>query len=358
MSILSKYLCREFFKLLILCLIVFLMVFHIIIFVGGIDNFIDAGVPLTRMAVYHLYETPFIIVQMLPPAVLIAVIILFAVMRKNNEIVALKSSGISVWQVSRPVVITALFLSLGLFLFSEVVVPYSSSKSKAIMRIEVDKIDLLQINGRRHIWYKGADCIYWIWRFNEKAKTMDNVTLYFFDPSFRLVKRIDGRQAVWRDGKWQITEGIILEAQGAHDYSLRRFDRIDLELPETPETFVREERQPEEMGYWQLKRFAELLKEEGYDATRYFVDLNIKASFPFVVLAMAMVGIPIALRLKRGGTPLGVSIGLMLCFTYLLVLGISRSLAFAEIMPPVLAAWLPNALFFFLGIYLMLHVET
>ena len=72
---------------------------------------------------------------------------------------------------------------------------------------------------------------------------------------------------------------------------------------------------------------------------------------------MALIGIPIALRLRRGGTPLGVSIGLMLCFTYLLALGLSRSLAFAEIMPPVLAAWLPNALFLFLGIYLMQHAE-
>ena len=358
MSILAKYVCWEFFKLLAMCLFVFLMTFHIIIFVGGIDNFIDAGVPLTRMAVYHLYETPFIIVQMLPPAVLITVIILFGIMRKNNEIVALKSSGISAWQVSRPVVLTALFLSFGLFLFSEVVVPYSSSKSKAIWRFEVEKIDLLQIHGRKHIWYKGADCIYWIWRFNDKTRTMDYVTLYFFDPSFKMVKRIDGRQAVWQDGKWQITDGIILEAEGTRDYSLRRFDRIDLELPETPETFVREERQPEEMGYWQLKRFAELLKDEGYDATRYFVDLNVKASLPFVVLAMALVGIPIALRLRRGGTPLGVSIGLMLCFSYLLILGLSRSLAFAEIMPPRLAAWLPNALFFFLGIYMMQHVET
>jgi lipopolysaccharide export system permease protein len=334
------------------------MIFHIVIFVGGIDNFIDAGVPLTRMAVYHLYETPYIIVQMLPPAVLIAVIIQFGIMRKNNEIVALMGSGISVWQISRPVVITALFLSFGLFLFSEVVVPYTSSKSKAIWRFEVDKIDLLQLHGRKHIWHKGADCIYWIWRFNDKTNTMDYVTLYFFDPSFKMLKRIDGRQGVWKDGKWEITEGIILEAAGPHDYSLRRFDRIDLNLPETPDTFVREERQPEEMGYWELKRFAAILKKEGYDATRYFVDLNIKASFPFVVLAMALTGIPIALRLKRGGAPLGISIGLMLCFIYLLVLGLSRSLAFADIMPPPLAAWLPNALFFFLGVYLMQHVET
>ncbi len=357
MSILAKYICKEFFKLLSLCLFVFLMIFHIIIFVGGIDNFIDAGLPLTRMAVYHMYETPYIIVQMLPPAALISVIILFGIMRRNNEIVALKGSGISVWQFSRPVFIAALLLSIGLFLFSEVVVPYTSTKSKAIWRFEVEKIDLLQLNGRKHIWYKGADCIYWIWRFNDKTRTMDNVTLYFFDPSFRMVKRIDGRQAVWKDGMWQITEGMILEAEGPHDYRLHRFDRIDLKLPETPETFVRDERQPEEMGYWQLKRFAQMLKDEGYDATRYFVDLNIKASFPFVVLAMALIGIPIALRLRRGGTPLGVSFGLVLCFTYVLVLGLSRSFAFAEIMPPALSAWLPNALFFFLGVYLMQHVE-
>ena len=355
MNVLDKYFCREFFKLLTLCLLVFVMIYHVISFVGGVDNFLESNVSMGRMFIYHLYETPFIVMQMLPPSSLIAVIIMFTLMKKNNEIIALKCAGLNLWRVSRPIIITALFLSIALFLFAEVIVPITSSKSRRIYRVEVDKKVPQYLSSRSHIWFKGADCIYWIGRFDNAKKVMENFTLYFFDPSFRLAKRIDGRQGIWKDGKWEIRDGIVLKAGASGDYSLNRFNRIDLTLPETPEVFIREEKKPEEMSYWQLKRFAQTLRTEGYDATRYFVDLNVKLSFPFIVLAMVLIGIPVGLWPVKGGTPMTVTLGVLLCFLYLLILGFSRSLALADVFPPILAAWLANILFFFLGIYFMLH---
>jgi len=52
-----------------------------------------------------------------------------------------------------------------------------------------------------------------------------------------------------------------------------------------------------------------------------------------------------------------VSIGIALCFVYLLVLGLSRTLGFAGILPPILAAWLANSLFLFFGVYLLINVN-
>jgi lipopolysaccharide export system permease protein len=186
---------------------------------------------------------------------------------------------------------------------------------------------------------------------------MENFTLYFFDPSFRLTKRIDGRKGIWKDGTWRVIDGIVLEADASGEYGLKRYNQMDLTLPETPEVFIREEKKPEEMSYWQLKRFARTLGSEGYDATRYFVDLNVKLSFPFIIMSMVLIGIPIALWRREAGAPVSVSLGLIFCFIYFMALGFSRSMALAEIMPPVLAAWLANVLFFFLGIYFIQLVD-
>jgi lipopolysaccharide export system permease protein len=357
MTVLAKYFYKEFFKLLVLCLLVFVMIYHIISFVGGVDNFLESGVPMRRMLVYHLYLTPFIIMQMLPPATLIAVIIMFSLMKKNNEIVALKCAGMNLWQFSKPVIMASLFLSVALFFFSEIVVPGTSSKSREIFRVEVNKSDPQYLYGRRHIWFKGTNSIYWIGRFDKAQKILENFTLYFFDPSFRLIKRIDAHQGIWKEGKWEIKKGIVIKAEADGEYSFKRFDQLDLTLPETPDMFIREEKKPEEMSYWQLKRFAQTLSMEGYDATRYFVDLHVKLSFPFILLTMVLIGIPIALWREDVGTPLSVSLGLLFCFIYLLALGFSRSLGFADILPPILAAWLANGLFCFLGIYFMQYVE-
>jgi lipopolysaccharide export system permease protein len=293
---------------------------------------------------------------MLPPATLIAVIILFGLMKKNNEIMALKSCGLNILRLSQPLIVFSLFLASIVFIISEVVVPFTSTKSNDIWRVDVRKKEKGRFYGRTHIWYRGADCIYWIKYFDNQEMAMRDPSLFFFNSSFKFRKRIDARTGIWKNGKWQIKDGIMMKADN-NGYVIEKFKEIDLELPETPETFVREKRKPEEMGYWQLKRFAQEVKAEGYDATEYFVDLNIKTSFPFIILVMVLVGIPIALQKMKGGTPVAVSIGMVFCFVYLLVLGLSRSFGFADILPAFLSAWLANAIFLLFGIYLMMHMD-
>lgn len=357
MSVLARYLVREFLKLLLVCQAMFVSIYIIIHFFGRIDNFLEAHVSMGRMLLYFVYQTPFIFVQMLPPATLIAIIILFSLMKKNNEIIALMACGLNALRLIQPVLVAALFLSATVFVLSELVVPYTSSKSNHIYRVEVKRMDPSRFLGRDHIWYRGAGGIYWIQQYDGKSQVMKDPTFYFFDDAFRLTRRIDGRVARWKADRWEIVEGALFELTPTGAYSLHRFDRMDLHIPETPESFVREERKPEEMGYWQLRRFADQIHAEGYDATKYFVDVNVKTAFPFILVVMVLLGTPIALKERRWGTPLAVSIGMVFCFLYLLVLGVSRSLGFAGVLPPLLAAWLANAVFLLLGLYMLLGLE-
>jgi lipopolysaccharide export system permease protein len=85
--------------------------------------------------------------------------------------------------------------------------------------------------------------------------------------------------------------------------------------------------------------------------------MNIKLAFPFISLILLTIGIPLALAVKKGGTPLSVSVGMAVCFLYVLILGLARSLGLAGILPPLFSAWLANLLFLFLGIYMMIHME-
>lgn len=117
MNVLSKYVIKEFFKLLIICQGIFTALYLMIDFTGGIDDFIKADAPKTLMIAYYGYKIPAIAVQMLPVATLTSVIILFSLMKKQNEIVALQASGANVWKISQPIIVTAFFLSLSLFLF-------------------------------------------------------------------------------------------------------------------------------------------------------------------------------------------------------------------------------------------------
>jgi len=211
--------------------------------------------------------------------------------------------------------------------------------------------------GYDQIWYRGEDRIYWIWSFDSETGVMERPTFYFFDDAFRLHRKVGGHRGTWVDGGWVIHDGYEQTREPDGDYRTREFESLRMDLPETPETFVRPVKHPEEMGYWELKRYASKVKLEGYDNTRYLVDMHIKVAYPFIVLIMMLIGIPVPLIQKRVRTPLAVSIGMGVGFVYMLVFGFSRSLGLSGVLPPLLSAWLANLVFLLFGVYLLSLVE-
>jgi len=358
LGILAKYFCKEFFKVFLFCHLIFLTIYLTIDFIQKIDDFIEANAANSAMLAYFLYKIPFIMVQMVPVAALISVIVMFSLMKKNSEITALKASGVSVFRLSLPVVVASICLAIAVFLVSELIVPYASSRSEGIWNREVKKRDQKRFYGRGHIWYRGDNAIYWIRHFDDKLKVMNGITFYFFDESFHLIKRIEARRAIWTGDTWRVEQGSIQVPGDGGAYDFKVFKEMDLNLPEKPEVFLRPVKRPEEMSYWQLKRFAEGVRLEGYNASRYLVDMNIKLAFPLISLVMVLIGIPITLRLKRGGTPLAVCVGIGVCFLFLVNMGFARSLGISGVLPPELAAWLANIVFLLFGIYLMMRMET
>lgn len=357
MNVLPKYISKEFIKLCIICMIIFVSLYLMIDFVQKIDNFIDANASKDIIIGYFLLKTPFIITQMIPVATLISVIILFSVMKRNNEIMALKACGIDILRLSQTVIILALFVSILSFLFSEFFVPYTSTRSNEIWDIEVEKQDPNRFYGSDQIWYRSDHSIYWIKHFDFEKKIMQKPTFYFFDEGFRLIKRIEGDRGVWVNSVWKIEKVLVHELQKDGGYELTKYNDLFLEIPETPDTFVRKIKKPEEMSFLQLKRYSERVQREGYDNTRYRVDMDTKLALPFICLALALFGIPIALDLKVGGIPLAISLGVGLSFLYMVIMSFSRYLGLSGILPPVLSAWIANAGFMLFGVYLILNME-
>ncbi len=312
----------------------------------------------TSMFLFFVYKIPLIAVQMAPVAALISVIILFSLMKKNNEINALKANGISVFSLSLPVLFSSMVLTIAVFLFSELAVPYASTKSNDIWYEEVKKQGQRRFYNRNNIWYKGTKAIYWIKHFDEEQMVMETPSFYFFDDSFHLIKRVDAKRTIWTGDGWKAEDGIMLQMGDGNFYKLEKFKEIDLMLPENPEVFLKTLKSPEEMSFWELKRYAEKTANEGYDETRYRVDLNGKLAFSLLSFVMVLFGIPAALGLKKGGAPLAVSLGIAACFVYYLIHGLARSLGFAGVLPPVFSAWLASSAFLLLGIYLMMRLET
>ena len=358
MKIISRYLYKEFFTFFVISLITFLLIYLVIEFFGKIDNFMEAHVPLKVAFSFFVYKIPFVVQQMIPVSVLISVMLTLGIMNKHNEILAIKNCGISLFRLFYPLIVIAIFIGVGSFFLSESIVPITSSVANNIWKTQVEKKDPQGAYKLSHLWYRGKDSIYQIRSYDSRKNTIEGLSIFFFDNTFTLHKRIDARKAKWVKGIWYLNDGLIQNISPDGSRKTMRFRNHTMQLPETPHVFERTMKAPEEMSFWELKKYTRKIREEGYDSTRCRVELHNKIAFPFISLVLTLIGIPLGLRKKKGGIPFGITIGIGISFLYLLTFGFSRSLALSGALPPALGAWLANLLFLLFGIYLILAEES
>lgn len=354
MKIITKYFYKEFFTFFFISLSAFLMIYMVVEFFGKIDNFLEADVPINVAFSYFIYQIPFTIQQLIPVSVLISVMLMLGIMHKHNEILAMKNCGLSLFNLSYPILAVSVLAGIGTFFISESIVPITSSMANNIWNIQVEKRAPKGVYKLSQLWYRGKGSIYQIRTYDSRQKIIEGLTIFFFDKAFTLTKRIDARKATWINDRWNLKNGRIQEI--GLDGSWKSIDFTDhsLQLPEGPQDFETSMKAPEEMSFWELRKYMKRLNEEGYDSTRSQVDLHTKIAFPFICPILTLVGIPLALRRKKGGIPLSITFAIGISFFYLLIFGLSRSLAISGALPPILGAWVANLLFSFFGIYLML----
>ena len=137
--IINRLLLKEFFRYFGMVLVFVVCVYLIIDFFEKIDEFIESGIVFTRVLYFTLLQLPGIIVQIMPAGVMLAVIFMFGFMNRYREILALRSSGVSIYMLIRPVIICGIICSMLLFVIGEIIVPFAQTKSNFIWSQEIKK---------------------------------------------------------------------------------------------------------------------------------------------------------------------------------------------------------------------------
>ncbi len=358
MSIISKYLTREIFRYVAIVLTMVVSIYIAVDFFEKIDNFMEAGVPLRKIIIFFLFEIPFIIAQILPVCVLLAVLIVFGLMARNNEILALRSSGVSIRQLLKPVVSLGFLFSFMLFLFSEVIVPLTIGESNQIWLREVKKKSAV-ISRENNIWLKDSHRITHIKYYDRTLKAIFGVTIYYFDNSFKMARRLDAKRGVFSNGKWKLYEALeqtfISKEEG---YRVVFHNELVEVLDLAPENLTVIVKKSEEMSFKELLAYVERVEDEGYDATFYRVDLHAKGAFPFICLILCIIGAGIALKGRiKENLPAGIAYGIGIAFFYWVLYSFCLSLGYGEILSPGVAAWSANFVFLCFGIFNLLNAE-
>ena len=356
MRIITRYIIREFLKTLSLAVATFFMIFFVVELFERVNTIIVHKVPLYLVLEYFLYTIPPFLSQTLSFATLLAALITLGILSRNNEVVAMKAHGISAYRIIFPLFLLAATVTVFIFLCNETIVPYSVRKANYIWSVKVNKEEERAFFRLNKIWYRGEDVIYNIRLLEPKEDIIKGVTIYRFDKEFNLQQRIDAHEARWNGEGWTFCQVVIREFRHGSEVLTKLYEERDIPIPERPEDFKKGMKGPEEMSYRELKGYVERLKREGYDPTRYVVDLHAKVAFPFLSLIMVLMGTPLALAAGRGrggGIAQGVGLSIVIGFAYWLAFAISIAMGHAGSLPPLIAAWAPNAFFGLAGGFIL-----
>lgn len=343
--LLEGYIAREYGKILVLSLAAFVSIFLVVDFFEKIDRLVKAGLGLGDFSRYVALKFPFALEQVLPPAALLAALLTFGLLSRANETMAMRTSGLDILRLTRPVFLLAALAALLLALLNLYLVPWSQARLNFFWETTVQKKPARSLMGLEHFWYKGDRAIYNILVFRKPAQTLEGVTMYLFDDQFRLTEVVTAKKAVWEGGGWRFFDGSIQGFDATGPGVLEEFTARDFELTEKPEDFGALEKKVGEMDVGELSRYVARLERDGYKSTPYRAELHSRFSLSLTPVILVILGLGLVLRHEGLYLPALVAVGLSLMFLYWLLFGLAASFGQAGRVPLVAAVWLPHLLF-------------
>ncbi|MDP9192231.1 MAG: LPS export ABC transporter permease LptG [Acidobacteriota bacterium] len=359
-NIIDRYVLREFLKVLAMVLLSVAILSMVIDFSDKAKDAREHGVAASVLLTYYRFYVFTVLNWTLPISILVSTLVTFALLSKNNEVTAIKSSGVSLYRLSLPVLAVAAVVSLLSYLNLDFVLPYSSQRLEAVKRTIDGKAPLSAAEQQR-LWYhgKGRYLINFL-NYDRDAKRLTQVQVFELHPTeFKMARRIYAKRATWNGKGWAFEDGWMRSFPDKAASTFTTFtEPMVLHYAETPEDFALEVRLPDQMTYAQLHRYLVTLKESGYAADALSVKLYEKTSWPALSLIMALIALPFAFRMGKRGALYGIAIALVLGIVYWIVFALFVKFGEVGNLPPLLAAWAANILFGLAAGYLFLHVET
>ena len=361
-QLLDVYLLRSFVYYFVLLTVGFILLFEVFTFFELLDDIAQHRTPFVGVILYFLYLACYLFYQLAPLAALVSVLVTLGVMTKNNELVAFKASGLSLYRIAVPLLLAGIFLAASLLVLDDTYLPFANQRQDALRN---------QIKGRpAQTYYQPSRQ----WIFGESAKIYNyelfdpdkelfgGLNVFELDPAtFEVKRRVYAARAHWdeQQGIWILESGWIRDFKNGQLIRYTPFLANALnELSEPPSYFNREVRQSYQMTWWELQRYIVDLHQAGFDVARLSVQLQKKISFPLVAPIIILLAIPFSILVGTRGAVGGIALGVGIAIVYWAASALTEAMGSVGQLPPLLAAWAPDTVFGFLGLYFFLKMPT
>ncbi len=316
----------------------------------------DSGLFWGVAAKVLLLRMPEFIVFAFPMSILLATLMTYSRLSSDSELIALRSIGVNIYRLIMPAIAFSLCIVAITFWFNNFVAPAASYQASATLKealgqtrpdFETQNIlfpEYEEIKTEGDHTKEVLTRLFYAEEFD--GEKMKNLTV--LDRSGQSVSQIVvARSAQWNvlENIWDFYDGTIylVGVNGSYN-NIVRFQHQQLALPQTALDLTKKSKQTNEMNIFEAREYLEVIRHSADEQKirKWQVRIQEKIALPFACLVFALIGTVLGVQPQDSGkaTSFGICIGLI--FGYYLLSFISQSLGISGVVPPWLAAWLPN----------------
>jgi LPS export ABC transporter permease LptF/LPS export ABC transporter permease LptG len=359
--LMDLYVLRLFISYFVLLMCTFVFLFEAFTFFELLDDIARHRVPFLIVVDYFRYLTPYLLYNLAPLGALVAVLVTLGIMSKNNEIVAIKASGISLYRLAIPLLLAGVVLAATMVILDDTYLPYANQRQDAFRNQIKGKPPQTYTHPQR--WIFGEDSkIYNYDLFDPAQNLFGGLSVIEIDPAtFQVRRRVFASRARWSESQkvWVLEGGWVRDFS---DGSVVRYDKFPVtslaEITEPPAYFNREVRQAFQLSWRELRVYIDDLQRAGFDVSALTVQWHVKLAFPLIAPISMLLAIPFAFMVGTRGAVSGVALGVAIGIVYWVTARLLDAMGGVGQLPPFLAGWSPDIIYFFLGIYFFLKMPT
>jgi len=362
MRILDRYILKSVISIFLSCIFVFLFLYVIIDLLTNLEDILKLQVNLGLLVRYYLSYLPVMFVQVSPFACLLSTVYTFGRLNHSNEIIAMRSSGMSIFDICREALIFGLLVSMLVFWVNDRFVPRALAENQRI-KVQMDE-------GAKKSKFKKAETItnlamyglknrlFFVNKFSLAAKTMDGITILEQDEHQNLTKKIVATKGVYQDGLWKFYQCITynFDKNGQVVDEPVYFEEEIMTIPETPKEFASLRQKPELMDIHEMQDYIWRISKSGATTvTRNLkVDLYQRYTMPFTSIIIMLLGIPFSLMMRKRATGMAsVGISIIVGFLYYVLDAVCLAVGKSGLIPPLFSASMSHIIVLTGSIYLI-----
>ncbi|MDZ4365130.1 LPS export ABC transporter permease LptG [Brevundimonas sp.] len=324
----------------------------------GVGSNVDLSA--LRILGLMLLKSPAVIVQLLPFVFLFGTLAAFVGLNRRSELIAMRAAGVSAWRFVLPAAGAAFVIGV---LTVTVLAPIASSADGLFQR-ERQRLSGSALSGGdgQAIWLREGDetrqMVIRAERQDRASGRLLGVTFFIYttDPDGRrtVSERIQAASATLSAGKWR-----LLDAVGAQPGERQvRYATLDLLSSLADEEAFERFARPQSTPFWSLPGQITRIEEAGFSSTAYRLRLQQQLAIPLMFAAMSILAAAFSLRLMRlGDLARMIASAVVLGFAFFFVNQASAAFGSAQVIPPILAAWLPPVLTALAAFTLLFYTE-